>query len=236
MDVMAEISQGHRKGKGRIVVVACRVMEPELEWVCQDKVNVEIRYLDQGLHRTPQDMAWLVQEQIDQAATYAQSIVLGYGLCSNGIVGVKARIQGLIVPRCHDCIALFLGSTAFYKKSFETRPGVYYLTPGWVAEKKDPLGIVEDDYTSRVGRETAFWVMEEELKHYSHIALINNGVTDIGPLRKRAMENAKIFKKEFEEIRGSVDYFKKIVQGPYAEKEFIFVENSSEITQEMFFK
>jgi hypothetical protein len=225
-----------QKPPGRIVVVACRVMEPELEWVCQGKDNVEIRYLDQGLHRTPQDMPGLVQEQIDQAATYAQRIILGYGLCSNGIVGITARQQGLIVPKCHDCIALFLGSPALYKKVFEAKPGTYYLTPGWVAEKKDPLGIVEDDYTHRVGRETAFWVMEEELKHYSHIALINNGVTDIGPLRARAVENTEIFKKEYKEIQGSIAYFKKIIQGPYAEEEFIFVENSSEITQEMFFE
>jgi hypothetical protein len=231
---MAGISSGHRKG--RIVVVACRVMEPELEWVRQGKDNVEIRYLDQGLHRTPQDMAGLVQAQIDQAAKYANHIILGYGLCSNGIVDVTAREQGLVVPRCHDCIALFLGSPSAYKKVFAAKPGTYYLTPGWVAEKKDPLGIVEDDYTPRVGRETAFWVMEEELKHYSHIALINTGVTDLGPLRERAIENAKIFKKDYEEIQGSVDYFEKIIQGPYTEDYFIFIETSSEITQDMFFE
>jgi hypothetical protein len=231
---MAEIPLRHKKG--RIVVVACRVMEPELEWARQGKDNVEIRYLHQGLHRTPKDMAGLVQEHIDQAAKYANHIVLGYGLCSNGIVGVTARQQGLIVPRCHDCIALFLGSPVFYKEVFEARPGTYYLTPGWVAEKKDPLGIVEDDYTLRVGRETAFWVMEEELKHYSHIALINTGVTDLGPLRERAIENAKIFKKEYKEIQGSIDYFKKIIQGPYTEEDFFFIKTSSEITQEIFFE
>ncbi|MCK4790665.1 MAG: DUF1638 domain-containing protein [Desulfobacteraceae bacterium] len=223
-----------QKPKGRIVVVACRVMEPELERVRQGKNHVEIRYLDQGLHRTPKDMAGVVQEQIDQAAKYADRIILGYGLCSNGIVGVTARQQGLIVPRCHDCIALFLGSPAAYKEVFESRPGTYYLTPGWVAEKKDPLGIVEDDYTHRVGRETAFWVMEEELKHYSHIALIDAGVTDPGPLRERAMENARIFKKEYKEIQGSMDYFKKIIQGPYADEDFFFIKPSSAIQQEIF--
>lgn len=227
-------SKPKRQKKGSIVVVACRVMEPELERVRQGKNHVEIRYLDQGLHRTPKDMAGVVQEQIDQAAKYADHIILGYGLCSNGIVGVTARQQGLIVPRCHDCIALFLGSPAAYKKVFESRPGTYYLTPGWVAEKKDPLGIVENDYTHRVGRETAFWVMEEELKHYTHIALIDAGVTHPGPLRERAMENARIFKKEYKEIQGSMDYFKKIIQGPYTEEDFFFIKPSSAIQQEIF--
>ena len=71
------------KTKDRKVVVACQVMEPELEWVRKGNSRVEIRYIDQGLHRTPKDMAGLVQEQIDQAEGYATQMVLAYGLCSN---------------------------------------------------------------------------------------------------------------------------------------------------------
>ena len=69
--------------------------------------NIEIRYLDQGLHRQPHKMPSLIQDQIDQVAARAGQIVLGYGLCSNGITGVTANKTGLIVPRCHDCITLF---------------------------------------------------------------------------------------------------------------------------------
>lgn len=73
--------------KDNMVLVACRVMEPELEAARGGEDGVEIRYLDQGLHRTPQKMAAAIQEQVDQAAVYASRIVVGYGLCSNGIVG-----------------------------------------------------------------------------------------------------------------------------------------------------
>ena len=151
--------------KGPVVIVACGVMEPELEKARDQDSGVEIRYLDQGLHRTPDKMADLIQAQIDEVAQYAMRIVLGYGLCSNGIVGVTAGRQGLFIPSCHDCIAFFLGSPAAYDKAFEEKPWTYYLTPGWVSEKKDPLCIVEDDYTARVGREMAVWAMKEELKH-----------------------------------------------------------------------
>jgi hypothetical protein len=40
--------------------------------------NIEIRYLDQGLHRCPQKMPSLVQDQIEQVAARAGEIVLGY--------------------------------------------------------------------------------------------------------------------------------------------------------------
>ena len=223
--------------KGRRVVIACRVMEPELAHVLAegntDDEGVELLYLDQSLHRTPGKLLNLVQEQIDQVAQTASRIVLGYGLCSNGVVGVTARQQGLVIPRCHDCIALFLGSPARYEEIFRSKPGTYYLTPGWIAEKKDPLGIMEENVL-RYGRETAMWVMEEELKHYTHIALINTGVEQIAPLRARAMENAAVLKKQYEEIPASLDYFRELLRGPYTAEKFLRLRLGEQFTQEMF--
>jgi hypothetical protein len=220
--------------KGQRVVIACRVMEPELSQALAEGVeDVEIFYLDQSLHRTPGKLLGLVQEKIDQAARMASRIVLGYGLCSNGVVGVTARQQGLLIPRCHDCIALFLGSPSRYQELFREQPGTYYLTPGWVAEKKDPLGVFEE-YLPRYGRETALWVIEEELKHYTHIALIDTGVKVMTSVRERAMENAAVLKKQYQEIPGSLDYFRELLRGPYTEEKFLRLRLGEQFTQEMF--
>jgi len=225
--------------KARRVVIACRVMEPELTSVLSegeagDDVP-EIIYLDQVLHRTPGKLLALVQEKIDEAAQTASRIVLGYGLCSNGVVGVTARQQGLIIPRCHDCIALFLGSPARYHDIFHSKPGTYYLTPGWLAEKKDPLGIIEDDYVKRVGREMGEWAMREELKNYTRIALVDTGVGDIEPLRARAQENARFFSMRYEEIRAaSLAFFARLMDGPYDEAEFLRLHPGEPVTQDMF--
>lgn len=230
-----EIGQSNTKKEKRSnVIVACRVMEPELECLRDLDSGVDICYLDQGLHRTPDKMAALVQEQIDAAAPCARRIVLGYGLCSNGIVGVVARQQGLLVPRSHDCIALFMGSLRAYKEAFKERPGTYYLTPGWIQEGKDPLSIVQEDYMRRFDRETAMWVMTEELKHYTHIVLINTGIGDLEKPKERAMENAHIFGKEYEEIQGNLDYFRKLIQGPYTMEDFFSLRPCQGVTQEMF--
>ncbi len=224
-----------KERKRRGVVIACRVMEPELNQVLAEGGEaVEILYIDQALHRTPAKLLDQLQEKIDEVAPAASRIVLGYGLCSNGVVGVTARQQGLWMPRCHDCIALFLGSPSRYQDVFREKPGTYYLTPGWVAEKKDPLGVLEE-YVPRYGRETAQWVIEEELKHYTHIALINTGVEVMEHLRARAMENATFLKKQFEEISGSLDYFRELLHGPYTEEKFLHLQPGEKFTQEMFF-
>jgi hypothetical protein len=213
-------------------------MEPELAHLVAEKNGeddgTDILYLEQALHRTPAKLLGQLQEKIDQAARTASRIVLGYGLCAKGIAGVTAEEPELIIPRCHDCIALFLGSPNRHLEIFREKPGTYYLTPGWVAEKKDPLGIIEEQ-VPRYGRETARWVIEEELKHYTHIALIDTGVAEMAPLRARAMENAAVLKKRYEEIPGNLDYFRELLRGPYAEEKFLRLRPGEKFTQEMVF-
>jgi len=215
------------------LVIACRVVEPEIEALRKDVRDVEVRYLEQSLHRTPQNMASRIQAELDTIPRDVRTVVLGYGLCSNGIVGVVAPAQGLIVPKAHDCIALLMGSLEAYKRAFRERPGTYYLTPGWVAEGKDPLGILKE-YTENFGEETALWVMNEELKHYTHIALIDTGIGDLDRLRERGRENARIFGKEYTEIKGDLAYLRKLLQGPYTEEEFLFFSPGQKVAQESF--
>jgi hypothetical protein len=211
-------------------------MEPELTRCVAERGGADgetdIFYLEQALHRTPDKLTVKVQEMIDQTARHASRIILGYGLCSKGVVGVTAREAELIIPRCHDCIALFLGSPERHLEIFREKPGTYYLTPGWVAEKKDPLGIIEEN-VPKFGRETAQWVVEEELKHYTHIVLIDTGVEEMAPLRARAMENANVLKKQYEEIPGSLAYFRELLRGPYSEEKFLRLLPGETFTQEM---
>ena len=222
--------------QARIALIACEIMRAEIEAVANDLHQVETHYLDQGLHRTPAQMAGRIQEVVDRLDGRVDVMVLGYGLCSNGIVGVKARRCDLIVPRCHDCIGFFLGSPKAYLDDFYSRPGSYYLTPGWIAEKKDPLSIIEEDYVPRYGRKTAEWAKKEELKHYTHMVLVDTGVDDLEPMRHIARKNADYFGMEYLEIKAkSKEFFQKLVTGPYPEEEFFLVRPGETIRQGMFF-
>jgi hypothetical protein len=227
-------SANHPQPPERPVVIACRVMEPEMEAARAGSDAIEIVYLEQGLHRTPKRLPELLQEQIDLAVPRASLIVLGYGLCSNGMVGVTARRQELIVPRCHDCISLFLGSPGRYLTVFNDHPGTYYLTPGWVKENQDPLGTYEMEYLPRYGKETALWAIRESLKNYTHIALINSGMPGIEALRRRAHENAAFLNMTYIEFDGNLSYFERILRGPYNDGDFLHLQPGETITQAMF--
>jgi hypothetical protein len=232
------VSAGEADQKGRSIIIACRVIEPELTHVVSERNEADdcadIIYLEQALHRTPNKLLVKVQEKIDQVVRTASRIVLGYGLCAKGVVGITARASEVIIPRCHDCIALFLGSPNRHLEIFRKKPGTYYLTPGWLADHQDPLGLIEE-HIPHYGRETARWVIEEELKHYTHIALIDTGVAKIAPLRARAMENAAVLKKQYEEIPGSLDYFRELLRGPYSEEKFLRLQPGEKFTQDRVF-
>ena len=215
------------------VVIACQVMKPELDALTKGHRHIKIHYLDQNMHERPEQMPAVVQAEINAVETDAAQIILGYGLCSNGIVGVRAPEQGLIIPRVHDCIALFLGSRAAYEKVFYEHPGTYYLTPGWVEDRKDPLGYMESAYVPKMGRKTAEWGIREELKNYTRIVMIDTQSADMEPLRKIARENADFLEKAYVEIQGRQDYFKKILFGPYPEADFIHLQAGEVMEQEM---
>jgi len=222
---------------GRRAVIACAIMKTELEAVA-DGQSVDLYYLDQGLHNTPQLMPRLIQEKIDELAPLNhERICLGYGLCSNGILGVSGRNSPLTTPRCHDCIALFLGSGRRYRELFQKRPGTYYLTSGWIAGDGDPLGSVER-HARRLGPKKAKRALELELANYTHFCFIDNGLGDRSALRARTLENCRAFRKEYMEVQGDLTYFRNLIapEAPEDPEAFITLSPGSALSEAMFYQ
>jgi len=87
--------------------------------------QVDLEFLPQGLHDLgAKAMAEKIQGVVDRAPEGAcEAILLGYGLCGNGLDGLTARHTRLVLPRAHDCIALLMGSRERYQTYFEGNPG-----------------------------------------------------------------------------------------------------------------
>jgi hypothetical protein len=195
--------------------------------------GVRFEFLERGLHRTPPRMTIAIQDKIHQADDEVDYIVLGYGLCGNGIVGVKTEKQPLVIPKAHDCIDLFLGSHEARQREAQKAPGTYYLTKGWIEDGKPPLALVEE-YMQRYARETVEWLISEEFKHYTRVVLIDTGVCDLFTYRNHARANADFLGVAYEEIQGHLAFFEKMVKGQWDKDEFIILQPGEEITQRMF--
>jgi hypothetical protein len=213
------------------LVISCNIMKDE---ILQFQGNgISFVFLEQSLHRTPQKMKEVIQDEINRADEWeGDYIILGYGLCSNGILGVKSNRHSIVIPRVHDCIALFLGSHERYLEEHHKEPGTYYLTKGWIEEAKSPLGVYHE-YCGRYGMETAEWAIREELKNYTRIALVDTGLRLSESHRQHARENARFLNLRYEEIKGSLEFFERMLRGAW-ENGFVILTPDEEVTQSSF--
>ena len=201
----------------RTKVIACAtVIEEMLPLLPPD---VDHRVLDFGLHVNPEALQRALQEAIDAWATLAETILLGYGLCSQAVVGLRANDCTLVVPKVDDCIAIFLGSEEAYKAQSRTEPGTYYLTKGWIEAGDSPFGEY-DSLVKQYGEKKAQWLMGKMLKNYTRLALINTGQYELERYRDYSRHTAKRFELRYEEIPGSNALIKKMLYGPW-DDEFV---------------
>jgi len=214
----------------KYLVIACSVMKHELLKFESD--DISFVFLEQSLHNTPEKMKEAIQGEINKADQREETIVLGYGLCGNGIVGIRSDRQQVVIPRVHDCVALFLGSTEKYDEEHKKEPGTYYLTRGWIEEKDSPLGTFEK-YCQRLEKEKAEWGIREQFKSYTRIAFVHTGIQVSEAHREHAIENAKFLGLTYEEIKGSLAFFEKMFQGSW-NGDFVILRPGEEATQELF--
>src|SRR5512133_2017405 len=104
----------------RMVVACATVIEEMLPFLPAD---VPYETLDFGLHLRPASLRESLQEKIEQISPRTDVLLLGYGLCSMAVVGIKATTATLVIPRTDDCIGIFLGSCAAYREQFNQEPG-----------------------------------------------------------------------------------------------------------------
>ncbi len=177
----------------------------------------EVTFMDYGLHRVPGKMTLTLQETINSIEE-PSLVVLGYGLCGNGLKGLQAGRHTLLVPRVDDCIALLLGSRQAYLREFGTAPGTYWLSKGWLESGSHPLKEYEE-YVPRYGEKEAMWIMDQQYQHYERLVLVAHSQADLEAYRPQAQEVARFCERwgmRYEEILGSDRYVRQLVEGAVA--------------------
>ena len=222
-----------------MVVIACKVFQNLLEAYLPEEVASNITFMDYGLHRVPSKLTWSVQDEVDRIED-PSVIILGYGLCGNGLQGVKSRQHTLVIARADDCIAILLGSREAYLEEFENEPGTYYLTKGWLESGSDPLKEY-NEYKEKYGEEDAEWLMDQQYQHYKRIVLVAHQQEDLEKYRSQAQAVAKFCERwgmRYEEKLGSDRYVARLVEVANSldtqDKDFLIVPPGGEIRQEDF--
>jgi hypothetical protein len=200
-----------------------------------------------------------LQGEINKIDDSYGKIILGYGLCSNGVTGLTSNNHEIIIPKVDDCISLFLGSKERYLEEFKKNPATYYLCKGWIEYGGDPYRgyLVWTGQENKIPEEwlrgkeryglrkydeaTARLLVIELLKNYKRIVLINNN--DIEGIHREYIKDMITFLNEvldrqiiFEELEGSFKYIENLANCDWDQNNFIRIKLGEKILQEYFFK
>lgn len=229
-------------------IISCQILYRELSMAAALSPNhTTVSWMPQGLHEKPENMPAALQAEIDRIEAESAAgnlrhkpevIVLGYGLCSNGIVGLKARSVPLVIPRTDDCIALFLGSQKRYLDLFHKHSGTYWVNGGWIEEAKlpSPEGYrqMREEFVEQYGEENADFLMESGIgwgwtKNYSACGYIKPAGYENTAWKEQAAEFAKTYGWELFEAEGSNRLLEKLLSGDWDE-EFLVCEPGQTVT------
>jgi hypothetical protein len=200
-------------------VIACATVIEEMLPHMPPGMSYEV--LDFDLHNDPEALKEALQTSVGSTDSHIHTILLGYGLCSQAVVGLKTRNFTLVIPRVDDCIAIFLGSAAAYQEQCHMVPGTYYLTRGWIEAGYSPFN--EYDFlVEQYGEGKARRIIGKMLKNYQRLAFINTGNHKLEYYRSLTRMMAEKFDLRFEEIQGSDEMIKKLFYGPW-DDDFVII-------------
>jgi hypothetical protein len=223
-------------------LIACEIFYRELCAAVARSVNqVDIEFLPKGLHDIGQQGMSARLGELLSAVDESQyeAVLFGYGLCSNGLLGLTARRVPLVVPRAHDCITLFLGSKERYLEYFQTHPGVYFKTTGWL-ERGEGLnqyhqesiahqaGMTQsyEELVAKYGEDNARFLYEQlcdMTRNYSGMTFIEMGIEPDDRFERRAQQQAAERGWKYQKLAGDMTLIQQLVDGPWDAERFLVV-------------
>lgn len=221
----------------KLKIISCNVFWRELcHYASLSRNAFAFHFLDWGLHCKPDQLRNEVQQAIDDTDDGFDAVLLGYGLCSKGLDGIKAGKCRLVIPRGHDCITVFLGSKERYREYFSANPGTYWYTPGWIENHLSPgQERYEKNYSTylaQYGEDNARYLMDMEqgwFKKYTAAAYTDLGIGDTGAYEEYTKECANWLKWKYDRVKSDATLIRNFVNGDWRHEAFLVVEPGSMI-------
>lgn len=215
-------------------------MSRELRYCAARSNNrIDIEFFPAGLHERPEKLNALLKEAIEKTEPgLYEYILLNYGLCGNGTLGISHPRLPVVVNHCHDCIPLLFGNKKRHKEWVEKRPGTYFYSCGWVDELLVPGSPdYEEKYFELYGREISKRQQDTIerilLTNYTHLVYVywnelGNGIGDRGREYTKqclASLNGRFeLGLEYDEVEGGPALIQSLVDGEWEKDGIIMVE------------
>lgn len=222
-----------------VYVVGCRMLQSALEPLLAKLPGITgAQYLDYGLHTLPVWMTPQLQAAIDSAQEPG-IILMGYGLCGNGLVGLEAGPHTLVIPRTDDCIGILFGSQQNFLAYHRRHPATYYLSEGWLESGYHPVGQFKE-WSEQYGEERARRVIDQMYGNYERVMLIAFTADQLARYRPQAQAVADFMGVAYEETIGRPTLLERLIRqieepGP-TDDDFVIVPPGGVVQQQDFIR
>lgn len=214
-------------------LISCNTLRPEIAYVfARDGIDMPVIYLESKLHNTPAKLLETLQDAVD-SVTGAERILLGYGNCGNGVVGLHANDCEIIIPRVDDCISVLFGSQRT-RMAYSSEHAAFFMTEGfWDMgyNLADEFAQLVEDY----GEEDADEILEMMYHNYRTMAYLDTGVSDIADLQARTCGICEKLGLSQTVAPGTLTYLEMLLHGPWPDNRFLHVAPHATIVADEFY-
>lgn len=234
-------------------LIACKVLQREIASLIYNCPHtIDVTMMSQWYHETPVILKNMLQEEIDRIDAHTDphtnnleqreldAILLGYGLCSNAIVGLKSSRYKIVVPRAHDCATLVMGSKERYQEYFDSCKGSYFYTRGWLElgsaleSEEEKLERKREEYMEKYDDEDTveylLGVDREMLKNYSCITYVEWPKLAEAEAEARVREVAAQRGWTFNRMTGDPGLLYDFLNGNWDPERFLVLEPGEELS------
>jgi hypothetical protein len=199
---------------------------------------VDPEFTPKGAHDMTSYLQQLLQKKVNEAEKQGvyDAILLGYGLCGNGIVGLKSSKVPLVIPRAHDCCTIFLGSREKFVEFFKDNLSAEWSSVGYMERGENytrqtdttqmlGLDMEYDEFVRLYGEDNAkyLWETLHPVDNNNELIYINVPETNRPEYLDRLKKEAEKQGKTVRVLPGEIRLIQSLIEGNWDEEEFLVV-------------
>jgi hypothetical protein len=198
-----------------------------------------------GMHEAPDYLRKELQDRIDNLDPDKgyDAVLLGYGLCGNSTLGLRAGSVPLVIPRAHDCCTVFMGSKAAFLENFGDNLSSQWSSAGYMERDNGYLrntdtgvflGLNKDygELVEKYGEENAAFIWETLHPAHEQSEMLYIQIPEIARLGH--LDKFKAFAQEqgrsIRVLEGNMRLLNALMSATWNEDEFLIVPPGGKIS------
>ncbi len=214
------------------ILIACSMIEDELKKAfAETGSDMPVIWMECGLHEYPDRLRNALTEKIIEAGQEYDTIVLAYGSCGNGTIGLKSARSRLVIPLFDDCIRILTAVHPGQPSDVDTRS--LYYTRGWLVSNL----VKSDGYercVQKFGAAKTQYIYREMVKNYRSVCLLDTSAYELESAKDDAQHVADVLGLELTAQEGTLRILRKLVTRQW-DDEFLICQPGEEVQQDHFF-